>query len=511
MKFANSFRRDRRKSLTQNDATLFRLKYIFGLKENATNNELNKKYEYFLKHFKGMHPDADNESIANELSKFFYDQLLNEDPKKFYGSGLIKGGAEVNDNKLSGEEQSKQFKEDSQNVDPSIESVEGSVDGSNDEDLFINSLEESIQNLKSQRENLINTMNNYKQTNAFKFFDRIYKQIGKSKFETTFSNDYKKYISDYDESVEIYNFRNDFNRDVGTEQGNSKKYQEIKKKYASDEKYGKYVDKAKFNAAMKHFNEFESRYNKDNNIPIDELDQNSIEGYLHYLKDGVDVQRLDAGIQSLESQLEDQIEKTNLNKTIDNEKTQKLLEQQKRVETERQLDQTTQEKQRVETLLNFSKNTNPVVELISRFSKSMNQLLIFFKGKIKSNLKSIDKSKIQDMLTDMNLLDENFNSVDLDLNHTYQAVFGIDGKYKDKKENKLLSTFEDNFKKISSEIIHSLKSYSSLGNYTSNSQSKEMLFPDSSISTNKFKVSGSGLMMHDCMRSRMNNPHKYLM
>ena len=117
----------------------------------------------------------------------------------------------------------------------------------------------------------------------------------------------------------------------------------------------------------------------------------------------------------------------------------------------------------------------------------MNQLLLFFKGKIKSNLKSIDKSKIQDMLTDMNLLDENFNSVDLDLNHTYQAVFSIDGKYKDKKENKLLSTFEDNFKKISADIIHSLKSFQSLG------------------------ITGSGLMMHDCMRSRMNNPRKYLM
>ena len=276
MKFANSFRRDRRKSLTQNDATLFRLKYIFGLKENASNKELNKKYEYFIKIFKDMHPDADNESIANELSKKFYDQLLNEDPKKFYGSGLIKGGAEVNDNKLSGEEQSKQFKEDSQNVDPSIESVEGSVDGSNDEDLFINSLEESIQNLKSQRENLINTMNDYKQTNAFKFFDRIYKQIGKSEFESTFRNNYKKYISDYDESVEIYNFRNEFDRAVGTEQGNSKKYQEIKQQYASDVKYGKYVDKTKFNAAMKHFNEFESRYNKDNNIPINELERESI-------------------------------------------------------------------------------------------------------------------------------------------------------------------------------------------------------------------------------------------
>ena len=81
-----------------------------------------------------------------------------------------------------------------------------------------------------------------------------------------------------------------------------------------------------------------------------------------------------------------------------------------------------------------------------------------------------------------------------------------------KKENKLLSTFEDNFKKISADSIHSLKSYSSLGNYTSNSQSSNaMLFPDSSISTDKTKIRGSGLMMLNCMRSRMNNPRKYLM
>jgi len=68
---------------TQNDATLFRLKYIFGLKENASNKELNKKYEYFIKKFKGMHPDADNESIANELSQIFSVKLLNQDPKSF--------------------------------------------------------------------------------------------------------------------------------------------------------------------------------------------------------------------------------------------------------------------------------------------------------------------------------------------------------------------------------------------------------------------------------------------
>jgi len=259
---------------------------------------------------------------------------------------------------------------------------------------------------------------------------------------------------------------------------------------------------------MKNVLDFEKKYNP----PINDLAQSSIEDYLRYLNYYTTLQRLDNDIQSLESKFEVHTEKSNLNKTIVDEKHQKLLEQQKRLETEQQLDRTTHEKKHVETLLNFSKNTNPVVDLISRLSKSMNQLLLFFKGKIKSNLKSIDKSKIQDMLTDMNLLDENFNSVNMDLNHTYQAVFSIDGKYKDKKENKLLSTFEDNFKKISADIIHSLKSYSSLGNYTSNSQSSNaMLFPDSSISTDKTKIRGSGLMMLNCMRSRMNNPRKYLM
>jgi hypothetical protein len=112
---------------------------------------------------------------------------------------------------------------------------------------------------------------------------------------------------------------------------------------------------------------------------------------------------------------------------------------------------------------------------------------LFFKGKIKPNLKSIDKSNIQNMLTDMKLLDENFKSVNLDLFHTYQTVFGIDGKYKDKKENKFLTTFEENYSKISADIIHALKSFQSLG------------------------VSGGGLMMHDRMRSRMHNSHKFLL
>jgi hypothetical protein len=216
------------------------------------------------------------------------------------------------------------------------------------------------------------------------------------------------------------------------------------------------------NAATRFIEKMYTKYNKD-----------VINKYMNDLNERTNLLKERT---KLENELSEEVQKLSI------VKNKKQL-----AETEQKLNRASHEKQHVETLLNFSKNTNPVVELISRFGKSMNQLSLFFNGKIKPNLKSIDKSKIQDMMTDMNLLNENFNSVDIDLNHTYQTVFNIDGKYKDKKDNALLSTFESNFKKISADIIHTLKSFSSLG------------------------ISGSGLMMHDCMRSRMHCNRKYLL
>ena len=91
------------------------------------------------------------------------------------------------------------------------------------------------------------------------------------------------------------------------------------------------------------------------------------------------------------------------------------------------------------------------------------------------------------MLNDMNVLGQNFNEVKLELHKKYQSIFAIDGKMKDKKENAFITSIENNFSKVSSNIISSLKSFYSLG------------------------LTGSGLLMLDGLKKRMNNPHKYLL
>ena len=76
--------------------------------------------------------------------------------------------------------------------------------------------------------------------------------------------------------------------------------------------------------------------------------------------------------------------------------------------------------------------------------------------------------------------------------------------------NDFIQRFEKNFEKSYSDIMASLKAYSTYGNYTVNDKSKSILFPDSAKATSK-DIVGSGIMMHDRMRSRMHNPHKYLL
>ena len=153
----------------------------------------------------------------------------------------------------------------------------------------------------------------------------------------------------------------------------------------------------------------------------------------------------------------------------------------------RQVNDTKAQKDQLERLAVFSKGTNPVVDNLTNFNKMTQRLEIFYKGKIKPNLKIIEKSKITDMLNDMNVLDQNFNEVKLELHKKYQSIFAIDGKMKDKKENAFITSIENNFSKVSSNIISSLKSFHTLG------------------------LSGSGLLMLDGLKKRMNNPHKYLL
>jgi len=129
-----------------------------------------------------------------------------------------------------------------------------------------------------------------------------------------------------------------------------------------------------------------------------------------------------------------------------------------------------------------------VIKSMSVFNTKMNELYVFFKGKIKPNLKSFDKSDIQNMMTDMNTLNENFIDVKDLIADQYENIFGINKSHKHPKIDTFIDTFEKNFTKSYSDIIATLKAYHTLG-----------------------VINGSGLMMHDCMRSRMHNSHKYLM
>ena len=129
---------------------------------------------------------------------------------------------------------------------------------------------------------------------------------------------------------------------------------------------------------------------------------------------------------------------------------------------------------------------------MSKFNKKMNELYIFFKGKIKPNLKTISKQDIQDILKDMNQLDYNFTDVlhaveDLD-------VFGLEKDIKHAKVDAFKQTFETNFKKSSADIISSVKAYSSLGMYSTSS------VPDNILFNSKFPTfDGKGLSL-ECLR-----------
>ena len=141
---------------------------------------------------------------------------------------------------------------------------------------------------------------------------------------------------------------------------------------------------------------------------------------------------------------------------------------------------------------------------MSKFNKKMNDLYIFFKGKIKPNLKTISKQDIQNILKDMNQLDYNFTDVlhaieDLD-------VFGLEKDIKHPKIDAFKQTFESNFKKSYTDIISSVKAYSSLGMYSTSS------VPDNILFNSKFPTfDGKGLsFIPYSVRKNMHHSHNYL-
>jgi hypothetical protein len=129
-----------------------------------------------------------------------------------------------------------------------------------------------------------------------------------------------------------------------------------------------------------------------------------------------------------------------------------------------------------------------IIQDYSKFNTKMNYLLILYKGKIKPNLRTIDKKDILDMLTDMSTLENNFKEVNLFIGKTYKNIY--EGKIEKKKQQTKIDIFidtaEKNFNKIVSYIISSLKAFESLG------------------------ITGAGLVLNH-IRQRQNQNHKYLL
>nr|WPF46694.1 MAG: hypothetical protein [Lake Baikal virophage 9] len=143
-----------------------------------------------------------------------------------------------------------------------------------------------------------------------------------------------------------------------------------------------------------------------------------------------------------------------------------------------------------ENLLSYSSKTNPVVDLYTKFNTKMNQLYVFYKGKIKPNLKSISisKMKIEEIKEDIDILFQNYEAVGQELYDTYIEIFNISGMRKDRKVNAFFDSIEKNVDKIFADIISNVKSYSSV------------------------QITGSGLpIVPNSVLRNMNQNHKYLL
>jgi hypothetical protein len=148
------------------------------------------------------------------------------------------------------------------------------------------------------------------------------------------------------------------------------------------------------------------------------------------------------------------------------------------------------ENSQLQNLLTFNNKTNPVIDGLNKFNNKMNQLYIFYKGKIKPNIKSISKMKIEDILNDFLILNDNFKDISMQIKTYFKEIFSIDGKTKEKKADSFFDSVNRNVEKILSDIISNTKAYSS------------------SIQAVPL---GSGFLLPHAVLRNMHHNHKYLL
>jgi len=116
-------------------------------------------------------------------------------------------------------------------------------------------------------------------------------------------------------------------------------------------------------------------------------------------------------------------------------------------------------------ILEYFKSKEPILNAMTKFNSQINRLLIFFKGKIKPNLKIISKNDISEALEDMDILNQNFKDVYLQIHNKFHNIFGVK-RLGNKQSDQFLETLASNFNKISAEIISGFKSYSNISSYS---------------------------------------------
>ena len=116
-------------------------------------------------------------------------------------------------------------------------------------------------------------------------------------------------------------------------------------------------------------------------------------------------------------------------------------------------------------ILEYFKSKEPILNAMTKFNSQINRLLIFFKGKIKPNLKIISKNDISEALEDMDILNQNFKDVYLQIHNKFHNIFGVK-RLGNKQSDQFLETLASNFNKISAEIIYGFKSYSNISSYS---------------------------------------------
>jgi len=149
-------------------------------------------------------------------------------------------------------------------------------------------------------------------------------------------------------------------------------------------------------------------------------------------------------------------------------------------------------------IIDFFKSKEPIINGMSKFNSQMNRLYVFFKGKIKPNLKIINQKDIANALQDMMTLISNFKDVYSEIEGKFHNVFGVERLSKTTKADQFLTTLQKNFINISSDIISNLKSYSSIGIF--------------SEGNNILQVNPSGgLLIPNIIRKRLHLKNKYLL